>query len=127
MKNESKKDYSNHWYAKANNKCMKDYDIKKSSYPKYLDVDSLHGWAMSQKLPLNNFEWIKNTSPFNDDFTKNHNEESDEGYFLKVDVQYPEKVHELNDNYYIYQKEWILRKYKRLFINCMIKLNMSFT
>ena len=42
---------------------------------------------------------------FNDDFTKNYNEESDEGYFLKVDVQYPEKGHELNDNYYIYQKE----------------------
>ena len=24
--------------------------------------------------------------------------ESDEGYFLKVDVQYPEKLHELHNN-----------------------------
>ena len=38
---------------------------------------------MSQKLLLNNFEWIKATSKFNKDLIKNYNEESDEGYFLK--------------------------------------------
>ena len=53
---------------------------------------------MSQKFPLNNFEWIKDTSQFNEDFIKNYNEESDEGYFLKVDVQYPEKLHELHND-----------------------------
>ena len=50
---------------------------------------------MSQKLPVNKFEWIKNTSKFNKDFIKNYNEKSDEGYFLEIDVQYPEKLHEL--------------------------------
>ena len=44
-----------------------------------------------QKLPLNNFEWIKDTSQFNGDFIKNYNEESDERYFLAVDVQHLEK------------------------------------
>ena len=39
---------------------------------------------MSQKLPVNNFGWVKDTSQFNDDFIKNYNEESDEGYFLKL-------------------------------------------
>ena len=34
---------------------------------------------MSQKLPVNNFEWIKHTSEFNEDFIKNCNEESDGG------------------------------------------------
>ena len=34
---------------------------------------------MSQKLPVNKFVWIKDTSPFNEDFIKNYNEESDEG------------------------------------------------
>ena len=43
---------------------------------------------MSQKLTVNNFERIKDTSQFNEDFIKNYNEESDEGYFHKVDVQY---------------------------------------
>ena len=40
---------------------------------------------MSQKLPANNFEWIKDTSQFNEDFIENYNHESDEEYFLKVD------------------------------------------
>ena len=38
---------------------------------------------MSQKLPVNNFEGIKDTSQLNEDFIKNYNEESDEGYFSK--------------------------------------------
>ena len=51
---------------------------------------------MSQKLPVNNFERIKDTSQFNKDFMKKNNEESDDGYFLEVDVQYPERLHELH-------------------------------
>ena len=64
---------------------MKDYDEnKESSYLKYWDVNNLYGWAMSQKLPVNNFEWIEDTSQFNEDFIKSYNEESDEGYFLEI-------------------------------------------
>ena len=48
---------------------------------------------MSQKLPVNNIEWIKDTSQFNEHFIKSYNEESDEGYFMEVDVQYLEKLH----------------------------------
>ena len=66
---------------------MKDYDKnKESSYLKCWDVNNLYGWAMLQKLPVNNFEWIKDTSQFNEDFIKNYNEESDEGYFLEADI-----------------------------------------
>ena len=41
---------------------------------------------MSQKLPVNNFGWVKVTWQFNEDFKKTYNEESDEGYFLEVNV-----------------------------------------
>ena len=41
---------------------------------------------MSQKLPVNNSEWIKDTSQFNEDFIKTYKEENDEGYFLEVDI-----------------------------------------
>ena len=45
-----------------------------------------------QKLPVNNFEWIEDTSQFNKDFIKNYHEEIDEGYFIEVHVQYLEKT-----------------------------------
>ena len=34
---------------------------------------------MPQKLPVNNLEWINDTSQFNEDLIKNYNDESDEG------------------------------------------------
>ena len=54
----------------------------------------LCGWIKLQKLPVNGFKWVDNTSQFNEDFIINYNEESDERYFLEVDVQYPKKLHE---------------------------------
>ena len=45
---------------------MKDYDEnKESSFLQYQNVNNLYGWAMSQKLPVNSFVWIKDTSKFN--------------------------------------------------------------
>ena len=59
---------------------MKDYHKnKKLLYPKYWDINNLYGWAMLQKLPVNNFEWIEDTSQFNEDFIKKYNENSNEG------------------------------------------------
>ena len=50
---------------------MKNHDKnKKSSYLQYWDVNNLYDQVMSQKLPVNNFGWIKDTSQFNDDFIK---------------------------------------------------------
>ena len=73
---------------------------------------------VSQILPVDKFEWIEETSPFNGNFIKDYNEESDSEYCLEVDVQYPEKLHELMYYtnytnimiYHFYQKKWNLKK-----------------
>ena len=64
-----------------------------SSCLTYLGRNNLYGWTMSQKLPVNGFKWVNyDLSRFNEDFIKNYNENSDVGYFLEVDVEYPKKL-----------------------------------
>ena len=65
---------------------------------------------MFQKLLTNKFELIEETSQFNEDFIKNYNEESNKGYFLEVDVQYPKNYMNFIMTYHFYQKEWKLEK-----------------
>ena len=42
---------------------------------------------MSQKVPVDGFNWFENTSQFNESFIKKYNEESDEKYFPEVNLQ----------------------------------------
>ena len=63
----------------------------------YLDVNNFYGWAMSQKCPVNGFKWVKklserNSIEFNESFIKNYEENSNKGYFLEVDVEYPKHL-----------------------------------
>ena len=39
---------------------------------------------MSQKLPVNDFKWVEKTCQFNEDFTKNYNEDSNTGYYIDI-------------------------------------------
>ena len=61
---------------------MKNYDkSKESSYLKYLDVNNLYGWTMSQELPEGGFKWADETPQFNEDFVKSYTVERDEDCF----------------------------------------------
>ena len=53
---------------------------------------------MFQKLLVSKFAKIEDTPQFNEEFIKNYNKEIDEGYFLGVGVQCPEKLHELRND-----------------------------
>ena len=93
-------------------------------------ANNLYGWAMSRMLQVNKFKWIKDTSQFDKDFIKNYNEESNAGYFLEVDVQYPKTLHKFhNDLRFLPEIMKInkLEKPKSLLLICITKLNMSFT
>ena len=69
----------------------------------------------------------KDTSQLNEDFIKILNEESDEEYFLEVDVQYLEKLHELHNDLPFLPERKKLKKSKSLQIIYMIRLNMLYT
>ena len=88
-----------HGCAKVNNKYMKNYDKNTaSSYLMYLDANNLYGWAMSQKPPVNGFELVKKLSKFDEFLIKNYDENSDKGYFLEVDVEYPKNLNNLHSD-----------------------------
>ena len=77
----------------ANNKYLPCYDsTKKSIYLQYLDANNLYGWAMCKKLPLNSYKWA-NVEEFDSDFIKNYDDNSDKGYLLEVDVEYPKELY----------------------------------
>ena len=84
---------------------------------------------MSQNLPVDGFKWIKKLSELNEDFIKNYDENSDTGYFLEVDVEYPKKVYLIFIvTYRFYLKERKLKKKTRsLFVTYIIKKTMLCT
>ena len=94
--------------------------------PSILGYKEICGWAMLQKLPVNNFEWIEDTFQFNEDFIKNYNEESDEGYFSKLMFNILKIYMTFTIIYHFYLKEWRLKKSKILELVYKIKLNMLY-
>ena len=116
--------HSIHRYAKANNKYMKYYDEnEKSSYIQYLDANNLCRWAISQKLPVNGFKWLEDTSEINEEFIKNYDENNDKGYILEVDVKYPRKLHNLHSDLPFLPKIMKIDTCKKLVCNLHNKKN----
>ena len=50
---------------------------------------------MSQKVPVNDFKWVEDILNIWESFLKSCHDKSNEGFFLKVDVQYPKKLYDL--------------------------------
>ena len=98
--------HSIHRYAKANNKYMENY---------------LYGWAMSQRLPVNNFKWVEDTSKINEEFIKNYNENSNKGYILEVHVKHPKKLDDSHSDLPFLPRRMKIDKCKKLICNLQNK------
>ena len=59
-------------------------------------MNNLYGWAMSKYLPYGRFKWLKNVDGFDVNLIS---EKSPIGYFLEIDLEYPNKLHEPHNDY----------------------------
>ena len=59
-------------------------------------MNNLYGWAMSEYLPYEGFERLKNVDEFD---VMSISEKRLIGYFLEVDLQYSDELHELHNDY----------------------------
>ena len=66
-------------------------------------------------------KWVENTSQFSCNFIENYDEDSDEGYFLEVDVQFPQKLHEFYNDLPCLPERMKIEKLKNLQPSCKIK------
>ena len=89
-------------YAKANNKYMKSFDKNKES--KHLILNGLKLLLSLMKISL-----------------KNYDEKREEGYFLEVDVQYPEKLYEPQSDLPFLPERKKLKNAKKLVVNLQDK------
>ena len=87
-------------YGEANNKYMKCFNKNKpSKYLMYLDANNLYGSAMSEKLPTRGFKWLTNkeiNNIFNNQIVQVWEKTP---CILEVDLEYPEKLHDLHNDY----------------------------
>ena len=96
-------------YGKANNPYMKDYDPDQpTKYISYLDANNLYGWAMCKPLPTKGFEWM------NKEELKNWKSMP---CILEVSLTYPEKLHDLHNDYPLAPERLIVNKVEKLIPN----------
>ena len=84
-------------YAKANNPLVGHDPNKPTTYLWYLDANNLYGWAMSQHLPVRDFEWVENPGTIEEYLTIP--KDAPKGYILEVDLEYPPETHDLHNDY----------------------------
>ena len=123
---------STHRYTKANNKYMKIYDkeieIIQIQIINIFRFKQFNGWEMFQKLPVNGFMlYNDHLSDFNEEFIKNYNENSDEGYFLQVDSEYPKQLWGSHKDLPFMPERRKLEKQKNLTVVQKTKKNISYT
>ena len=88
-------------YGEANNKYMgKKFNKNKlSKYLMYLDANNLYGCVMSEKLPIHSFKWLSSGEMeklFNNQVVQIWEKTP---CILEVDLEYPENLHDLHNDY----------------------------
>ena len=105
-----------HRHAKANNEYMgAEFDpAREIKFVSYLDSNNFYGWAMSKQLPTSGFEWM--TDDELDDWKHL-------SCFLEVDLEYPEDLHNLHNDYPLAPERVKIENVEKLIPNLNNKTN----
>ena len=76
---------------------------------------------MMPKFPTYNFEWVEDTSQFNEVFIKNYDEKREVGYILEVDVKCPEKLCKLHGDLPFLPERKKIEKIEKLVTDLLYK------
>ena len=84
----------------------------KNKHILYFDMNNLYGDAMNQYLPYANFKWVKDINKIEQTLMQ-IKKDSSTGYILKVDLEYPQELHDIHNDYPLapekinIPKEWL--------------------
>ena len=98
---------------------------KESSFLIYTDYNNLYGKAMSEKLSVDGFEWVEDISEIDENFIKNYDEDSNLGYFIEADIEYPKELHTLHSDLPFLPERMKVNKCKQLVCNLYEKKRLS--
>ena len=73
-------------------------EASKNRHILYFDMNNLYGHAMSQYLPYSKFKWVKNIDKI-EQIVMNRKINSSTGYKLEVNLEYPQELHAIHNNY----------------------------
>ena len=105
-----------HRYGKANNEYMRtEFDpAEESKLISYLDANNLYGWAISKQLPTYGLEWMTDVEL---------DDRKHLSCILKVDLEYPEDLHDLHNDYPLAPERVIIGDVEKLIPNLNNKTN----
>ena len=78
---------------------------KPSKFITYLDINNLYGWAMSGYLPYDGCKWLKDVDSFD---VNSINEKSPVGYIFEVDLEYPDELCVLHNDYSLVPEKLVI-------------------
>ena len=73
-------------------------EASKNQHILYLDMNNLYGDAISEYLPCVNFKWVKDINKIKQKLM-NIKSNSSTGYTLEVDLEYPQELHDIHNDY----------------------------
>jgi hypothetical protein len=97
-------------YSKANNKYLNEnYNPnEEDKYIMYLDANNLYGFSMIQKLPYKNYQWDE--SKWDEKRILSLKDDADVGYMFDVDLEYPEELHEIHNDYPLAPESYTVKR-----------------